>query len=151
PGQINRFVWQTAGRETYQKLLGVYVTPPSWAVRFARFKGDVAARAEEYEVDIEGSGKVFRQSHVLPEGKPGKNLTEADARVIAVEALGQAQPHDIDDNPRLEDIFKEVSAQASRRPSRTDWTFVFKDLRDYGLSQGEARISIDIAGDEVVS
>jgi hypothetical protein len=50
PGEINRFVWQTAGRDRYQKLLGVYVTPPSWVVRFARFQGDVAERAEEYQV-----------------------------------------------------------------------------------------------------
>jgi hypothetical protein len=139
PGEVNRFVWQTAGREVYEKLLGVYVTPPSWMVRFARFQGDVAERAEEYRVSISGSGEDLRVTHTLPEANPGKNLSEAEARMIALAALAQFP----DGN------FQEVSAQAAKHPARTDWTFVFKDTRDYGLKQGESRISIEIAGDEV--
>src|SRR5260370_165683 len=50
PGEENRFVWQKAGRDRYERLLGLYVTPPNWSVRFARFQGDVAERAEEYHV-----------------------------------------------------------------------------------------------------
>ncbi len=138
PGEVNRFVWQTAGRDRYEKLLGVYVTPPSWVIRFARFQGDVAERAEEYTVFLDGSGKTFRVSHELPEGRPGKSLTEEQARLIALTAI---------DEPTW---FKEVSAQAAKRPSRTDWTFVFKDTRDYGLPQGEPRLSIEVAGDRVV-
>lgn len=138
PGEINRFVWQTAGPSHYQKLLGVYVTPPSWFVRFVRFQGDVADRAEEYGVYLRGNGEPFRFSHDLPEARPGKSLTEAEARAIAVSALPDSGD------------FKEVSAQAAKRPARTDWTFVFKDTRDYGLPQGEPRVSIGIAGDAVV-
>jgi hypothetical protein len=138
PDQEDRFVWQTAGRERYAKLLGLYLAPPSWVVRFARFQGDVAERAEEYRVYIRGSGEPFRVSHILPEAKPDKNLTQEEARAIAVAAL----PDSAD--------FKEVSAQAAKRPARTDWAFVFKDTRDYGLTQGEARVSVDVAGDEVV-
>ena len=137
PGEMNRFVWQTAGPERYKKLLGVYVTPPSWVVRFARFHGDVAERAEEYEVHTNGAGEIFRVKHDLPEARPGKNLTEDEARMIAVPALGDQSQ------------FKEVSAQVAKRPSRTDWTFVFKDTRDYGLPQGEPRISIEVAGEQI--
>jgi len=137
PGPAQRFVWQTSGPDTYRKLLGVYLPPPSWVVRFARFEGDVAERAEEYFVYVSGAGQDFRVSHSLPEAKPGKNLTEEEARTLAVAAIPDRSN------------FKEVSAQADRRPSRTDWTFTFKDTRDYGLSQGEPRISIEIAGDEV--
>src|SRR5262249_29430000 len=36
-----------------------------------------------------------------------------------------------------------------KKPARTDWTFVFKDTRDYGLPEGEPRVSIEIAGDQV--
>jgi hypothetical protein len=136
PGEINRFVWQTAGKERYEKLLGVYVTPPSWVVRFAKFTGDVAARAEEYEVFVQGDGEVFRTSHQLPEAMPMQSLTEAEARTVALSALP--------DNSN----FKEVSATAQKRPARTDWTFVFKDTRDYGLTQGEPRISIEISGNQ---
>src|SRR5262249_30143680 len=137
PGETDRFVWQTAGPERYTKLLGVYVMPPSWMVRFARFHGDVAERAEQYQVYSNGAGEIFRVNHELPEAKPGKNLTEEEARMIAVRALGDQSQ------------FKEVSAQAAKRPSRTDWTFVFKDTADYGLPQGEPRISIEVAGDQV--
>ena len=139
PGEVNRFVWQKAGRDRYRKLLGVYVTPPSWVVRFARFTGDVAERAEEYQVYVDGSGRAFRVSHDLPEARPGKNLTEGDARVIAESAVGEPLSY-----------FKEVSADARKRPARTDWTFVLKDTRDYGLPEGEPRVSIEVAGGEVV-
>jgi len=137
PGEVDRFVWQKAGRDRYEKLLGLYVTPPAWVIRFARFQGDVAERAEEYQVDVDGSGRVFRVNHNLPEARPGENLTEDEARGIARAAL---------DEPTN---FKEVSATAGKRPARTDWTFVFKDTRDYGLPEGEPRISIEVAGDQV--
>jgi hypothetical protein len=137
PGEVNRFVWQKAGRPQYAKLLGVYVTPPSWAVRFARFHGDVAERAEEYQADVDGAGRVFRVNHTLPEATPGKNLTQDEARMIAVRAL---------DDPAN---FKEVSAEAARKPARTDWTFAFKDTRPYGLPEGEPRISVEVDGDQV--
>jgi len=57
------------------------VTPPSWVVRFARFQGDVADRAEEYRVYLRGNGERFRISHELPEARPGKSLTEARTKL----------------------------------------------------------------------
>ena len=33
--------------------------------------------------------------------------------------------------------FTEVSSDPQKRPARMDWTFVFKDTRDYGLPEGE--------------
>jgi hypothetical protein len=138
PGEMNRFVWQTAGREIYEKLLGIYVTPPVWFVRFARFQGDVVARAEEYQVYVDGSGRILRVNHDLPEATPGKNLTEDEARAIALQVL-PGPSH-----------FKEISADAEKRPARTDWTFTFKDTRDYGLPEGEPRISTEVDGDQIV-
>ena len=138
PGQQNRFVWQKGGSDVYKKLLGVYVTPSSWFVRFARFQGDVVERAEEYQVFIDGSGRVFRTNHNLPEARPGPNLSEDEARKIALGALEQWSG------------LKEISAEASKKPARTDWTFTFKDTHDDGLPEGEPRVSIEIAGDQVV-
>src|SRR5215471_8844252 len=129
PGEANRFVWQRGGREVYRRLLGVYVTPPGWALRFARFKGDVAERAEEYHVYLDGGGHVLRVSHGLPEARPGKNLSQDEARMLALPAVADASH------------FKEISAETSKKPARTDWTFVFKDTLDYGLPEGEARAS----------
>jgi hypothetical protein len=138
PGELNRFVWHTAGQERYKSLLGAYVTPPTWFVRFAKFQGDVAERAEEYQVYLDGSGRTLRVNHDLPEAAPGRNLTQDEARAIAVTVLGD------------QSSFKEVSADAQKRPARTDWTFVFKDTRDYGLTEGEPRISVEVDGDQVV-
>jgi hypothetical protein len=141
PGEQNRFVWQTAGRNVYEKLLGLYVTPPHWFVRYARFQGDVTERAEEYQVLIDGAGRAFRVVHDLPETRPGKNLTEEEARAIARQAL--------DEPAGSHSSLQEISAEANKKPARTDWTFIFKDTGSYGLSQGEPRISIEIAGDEI--
>jgi hypothetical protein len=150
PGEQNRFVWQTAGRSIYERLLGLYVTPPHWFVRYARFQGDVEARAEEYQVLIDGSGRAFRVAHELPETTPGKNLTQDEARAIALEALNGPAGTLPDDLVIHAPPLQEISAEASKKPARTDWTFVFKDPRNYGLTQGEPRVSIEIAGDHIV-
>src|SRR5262249_5181472 len=76
--------------------------------------------------------------HDLPEGTPGKNLTEDEARAIALQVLPGSSN------------FKEISADAQKRPARTDWTFTFKDTRDYGLPEGEPRISTEAEGDHIV-
>jgi hypothetical protein len=47
------FLWQTAGEDTYKKLLGNWLQPPRYFVRFALFKGDVADRAEEWGVPLD--------------------------------------------------------------------------------------------------
>jgi hypothetical protein len=143
PGEPARFVWQKAGAERYTTLVGTYLTPPRWVVRFARFEGDVAERAEEYQVVVDGDGRVFRVRHLLPEARAGKSLTVDEARTIAQTALKS------NFQMALENV-KEVSAEAAKRPARGDWTFTFTDTRDYGLPEGEPRISIEIAGDEVV-
>src|SRR5438034_1828918 len=143
PGQQDRFVWQNAGPQEYARLMGSYLTPPHWRVRFARFQGDVAERAEEYQVFIDGGGKTIRVTHELPEARPGKNLTVDEARLFAQSALTTNFQLPIDS-------VKEISAEARKRPARGDWAFVFSDTRNYGLPQGEPRISIEIAGDEVV-
>ena len=143
PGEQNRFVWQKAGPDAYKRLVGSYLTPPHWFVRFARFQGDVAERAEEFQVFIDGSGRVFRVNHDLPEARPGKSLAQEEARKIATDTLQvRLGPH--------ASSLQEISAEAGKRPARTDWTFVFKDTQNYGLPEGEPRIAIEIAGDEVV-
>ncbi len=146
PGEQNRFVWQKGGRSVYEKLLGLYVTPQHWFARFARFEGDVAERAEEYQLLIDGSGRIFRFGHDLPEARPGKNLTQDEARAIALQALDEMD----EAAGNSSSPFQEISAEASKKPARTDWTFVFRDTRNYGLPEGEARVSVEIAGDQVV-
>ena len=138
-----RFVWRTSGREAYQSLLGGELRPPCWYVRFASFEGDVAERAEEWQVWIGGDGRVLRVRHLLPEARPGASLSEADARARALTAVRerfQIDPAGL----------KEISAKPTKHPARLDWSFVFKDPTGVQLKQGERRLSISLAGDQLV-
>jgi hypothetical protein len=143
PGEDDRFVWQEGGKENYQKLLGQYLAPPHWKIRFARFEGDVAERAEEYQVFINHQGEVKRIRHELPEAKPGDSLTVEAARQIAHTVL-------VTNYQRNPASLKEISAVAAKRPARQDWTFEFSDTLNYPMQQGEARLAVQIAGNQVV-
>jgi hypothetical protein len=143
PDQQDRFIWQTAGRDVYQLLMGEYLAPPHWRVRFVRFEGDVAERAEEYNVFISGEGKVFRFLHTLPEARAGAGLPEEEARTTAQEALRTELGLD-------PSTVKEISAAPSKLQARTDWAFTFEAEGAPELAQGEKRIRVRLAGDEVV-
>ena len=140
-GPQHRFVWSEAGEGAFRALLGDYVGRPRWRVRYARFEGDVAARAEEHIVWIGRDGAPGRREHRLAEATPGAALSEEDAHTLARDALaGMDFAADL----------PEVSAESSRRPARTDWTFTFRDDTAGGLAGGEARVAVEIAGDAVV-
>jgi hypothetical protein len=142
-GLEDRFVWTEGGPETYRDLLGRYLPVPRRVVRYARFEGDVADRAEEFLVFVGPDGAVQRITHRLPEGRAGAELDEDQARAIARDTVRDELGLD-------PDTLEEVSADPSQLPERRDWTFVFKDPNGYPLDEGEARIKISIAGDEVV-
>jgi len=152
PDQEHRFVWQTGGRASYAALMGTYLTPPQWVVRFARFEGDVAERAEEYLVFVHQhgqpghSGERPRLRHRLPEARAGASISEEQARKLARAAVEEqfGLPP-----PGLNDL-KEVSAVPAKHPSRVDWVFTFAERENRWLSSGEARLIAAIAGDEVV-
>lgn len=142
-GLADRFVWQTGKREDYEALIGEYLPPPYWGVRFARFEGDVAERAEEYEVFVSKAGDLFRFLHVLPEARPGASLTESEARNLADSAVRASYGLD-------PSILKDISIVPSKLPERTDWLLTFADTAGYPLEEGEARLAVQIGGDEVV-
>jgi hypothetical protein len=141
-GLEDRFVWTEGGPEVYDQLLGRYLPVPRRVVRYAKFEGDVAERAEEFLVFVGPDGEVQRMTHRLPEGRAGAQLEEDAARSIAVAAVR-------DDLGLDPGSLEEVSADPSQLPDRRDWTFVFKDPGGYPLDIGEARIIVQIAGDEV--
>ena len=140
-GRPHRFVWSVAGEERHRALLGDYLGGPRWYVRYVRFEGDVAARAEEHVVWVGPDGVPGRRNHRLAEDTAGAGLPEYEARTLAREALAALGA--TGDLP-------EVSAESSRRPARTDWSFTFRDAAVGDLAGGEARVVIEIAGDEVV-
>jgi hypothetical protein len=143
-GLQDRFVWQEGGEDAYRDLLGRYLPVPRRVVRYARFEGDVAERAEEYRIFVGTDGSAQRMTHRLPEDRPGAELEESEARPIAEAViLEEYGLYTVD--------LEEISADESQLPERRDWTFVYKDPSGYPMEAGEARIVVDIAGDQVVS
>ncbi len=139
----HKFVWREAGPAIYRALIGTTLAPPLWVVRYAMFEGDVAARAEEWRVMIEPTGEVRQIWHVLPEAQPGKRLAQDAARERAEQFLRERFGLD----PAGLTF---VGAEERDRPARTDWTFVFADPGvDVGKG-GEARMTVSLAGDEIV-
>ena len=137
----HRFVWETAGRATYESLLGTYLDRPGWNVLVRRFQGDVAERAEMWIVHLDATGAVERVSHELPESRAAPSLDDQAARQAARTALTKTFAID---GQSLE----EVAATPSKLPARTDWTITFKDT-SRTLPRGEARLAAELAGDEI--
>ncbi|MEJ2185076.1 MAG: CPBP family intramembrane metalloprotease [Gemmatimonadota bacterium] len=145
PGPTDRFVWQEAGPPAYRLLLDHFLPGPRWRVRFARFTGPVAERAEEYDVWVGPKLADTRFVHILPEARPGATLTQAQAYDLAVAAV-----HRNYDFPQ--GSLEEVSAQQQKRPNRLDWTITFSVPSLAKLpADAQTRVAVDIAGDEVVS
>ncbi|MEO8306204.1 MAG: type II CAAX endopeptidase family protein [Betaproteobacteria bacterium] len=137
------FVWREAGPAPYRALVGSTLPPPLWDVRYAMFEGDVAARAEEWRITIDPRGDPRQIRHALPEAQPGARLAQDAARVLAEREI--ALRFGIDPPAG-----KLVAAEEKDRPARTDWSFTFADPRVDVGKDGEARIGIAIAGDEIV-
>lgn len=138
----HRFVWREAGPAAYARLIGNTLAPPLWEVRYATFEGDVADRAEEWRVTVDGDGTVRQVRHVLPEARPGARLDREAAQERATRAV--VERFGIDAG-----ALRLVAAEDRRLDARTDWTFTFADPRiDVGTG-GEARFGITLAGDEV--
>lgn len=139
----HHFIWQEGGSEAYENLLGSYLSLPSWYVRYVTFEAEVEERAEEYRVFISRSDSVESFRHMLPEHRPGASLEEEEALRIADETVFEA--HNLDP-----ETLRFISAESSSLPERTDWTMIYADTLAYSLDEGEARIRVRIAGDEVV-
>ena len=143
-GDDHRYVFDEGGEEMYASLLGSYLSAgPGWMVRFVDFTADPEDRIEELRVHLDPMGEQLRVEHAVPEARPGARLTQEDARALALDAL----------RDRLgvaEDSVEEVGAAQRTRPARTDWRFAFEDPAALAEIGGEARLSVALAGDQVV-
>jgi hypothetical protein len=143
--QWHGFVWREAGHEAYRKLVGNWLAPPMWEVRYARFEGgDVADRAEEWRVSVDGAGKVRGVRHRLPEERPGAHLTRDEARSLAQRELHEAFGLD-------PGATREVEVRESPQPARTDWQFTVSDPQVQAGEGGEARAQVTLGGDEITA
>ena len=142
--EIHTFVWREAGAEAYRRLVGRVLAPPLWEVRYALFDGPVADRAEEWRVAVNPDGTPRFVRHALPEGRAGTKPDRDAALAMAERALREQ----LGDDARALAL---IGADERQRPARTDWTFTFADPDvDVGKG-GQARMQVDVAGDEVVS
>ncbi|HEX9301112.1 MAG TPA: hypothetical protein VF959_02070, partial [Casimicrobiaceae bacterium] len=138
----HRFVWREIGRDGYAKVIGRTLAPPLWDVRYARFEGEVADRAEEWHVTIDGNGAVRQVQHVLPEERPGAKLSRDEAFALAQRVVREKWGLDPAE-------LKPIGAEEKQRPARTDWTFTFADPRVDVGKDGVAAFGVVVAGDEV--
>ncbi|MYH49478.1 MAG: CPBP family intramembrane metalloprotease [Gammaproteobacteria bacterium] len=142
-GDADQYVFDEAGAEVYESLLGTHLSGLRWIVRFVDFSADPEQRVEELHVHLDAAGEPLRLRHILPEARPGARLEEEDARVAALAAIqaryGMA-PESMD----------EVGAVQTARPERTDWRFTFEDRAVLSEFSGEARLTVLLAGDEIV-
>ncbi len=140
PQTSHRFVWREAGPAAYRALVGSTLAPPLWVVRYAMFEGDVAERAEEWWITVDSTGAPRRISHVLPEARPGARLEKEAARALAEREI--ATRFGIDP-----ETLTPVAAEEEQRPARIDWLFTYADRSIDVGKDGEARISVAVAGD----
>jgi hypothetical protein len=81
--------------------------------------------------------------HQLPEERPGAAISQADARALVHGFLGARFGLD-------PVALKEISAEPAALPGRQDWSFTFADTAGYPLQEGESRLTVQVAGDQVV-
>ncbi len=139
----HKFIWQEGTKELYHQLLGNYLHPAHWTIRYAQFDTDIIQRAEEYKVLLYNN-KIWQYYHQLPESTAGAELSQETARTIAFAAIQE----ELNINPKE---LTEISARASQLPHRKDWLFVFSDPNIYPLPIGQARISVTISGDQITN
>ena len=145
-GGPREFVSVTSGDERRRQLLGKYLPDARWNVRIATYEGDVAERAEEWRVFVTRTGQVLRVEHKLPEARAGAALDETTARARAAAVLKGEFGLDVASGHA-----REVSARPAKLKARTDWTFTYADTSLPPLAQGELRIDVELAGDELAS
>jgi hypothetical protein len=145
-GGPQEFVSETAGEARRRTLAGSFLGMPRWNVRVVTFEGDVAQRAEEWHVFVTADGQARQIVHELPEARPGAALDEASARRLAQQAIADRLHLDA-----ARGDVKEISATPNKLQARTDWTFIFVDTTVSPLPQGEPRVRVVLAGDELTS
>ena len=141
-GDDHRYVFEEAGEAAYTSLLGRYLGEPRWSVRFIDFEAEAEERVDQFQVQISPAEEVLRVVHILPEAREGAQLEEDTARTLA---LGHIVERFDLDPARL----VEVVADQTARPNRVDWVFVFEDPDALPEVEGEGRVTVRLAGDEL--
>ena len=140
--QPREFVWRESGVEEVQALLGRYLDTPFWVVSWRKFDGPVENRSEEWQAWIAPDGRLHELEHALPEGKAGARLSREQAVSKAMEWIIKLGWGDLS-------TLEEKSVEEILRPARSDWKVTFIDKAAYNHNNGQAVITIKLAGDEM--
>ena len=144
----HEFVAETAGEARWRELLGVYLPKPRWRVRVATFEGDVADRAEEWQVFVTAAGESRSVRHTLPEGRAGRVARRGDG----APAGGRRRSRSGSAWMRHADSSGKSPPRPSKLKARTDWTFTLRRHDRRGAAaRGTAASTVEIAGDEVAA
>jgi hypothetical protein len=138
----HKFMWREGNKELYHNLIGTYLYPAHWTIRYAQFDTDIIQRTEEHKVMFFGDN-IWRYHHQLPETATGAHLTQDEARAIAHTTLVEQFNLDPEE-------LTEISATQAQLPHRRNWLFIFANPKVYPLHSGQARINITISGNEVI-
>ena len=144
--ETHRYVFEEAGPDEYRALIGSYLAPPHWVVRFVDWSAEPEERVEEYRVYVGGTGEVIRTAHRLPEARAGPSLEQDEARTAA---LARLEEFGLAEFGLEESAAIEVGADETNRPARRDWTFTFRDPEILRNVEGEGRVIIEMTGDAV--
>ncbi len=138
----SKFIWQIFGDDVYQKLQGNYLLSPAYSIKFKKFEGAVEDRSEMFEAIVQADGTVACLKHVFPEFWAGADLSEEQAQKLAYDWILKIYQIDAHDT-------QIVVSQSIKHEHRRDWNIVVKDVKNYTHDQGQARIQVQLCGDQL--
>lgn len=129
------------GMSKYKELLGKYLNPTKWMVRFIKTTGDVNERTEEFTVTLIDQSHDMSFTHTLPKNKAGETLSKEKAEETLFKTVKEVYGLD-------KVNINEVSASEVKLEARTDWSFVLEDT-SVNLKEYKPRIKAVVTGNEV--
>lgn len=130
------FLERELGLAAATQAIGDPVRLWRWNHRWVRER-----QQEEYRVSITTSGDLVGFQRYVEEARPGADLAEAAARLLAEEFLTATLQ-------RALSTLEFVEAQSSKRQARTDHDFTWK-LTSFSPAESSYRLRVSIQGDQV--
>lgn len=130
------------GKDKYKSLIGNYINPFKWKVRFVKFNGDINERAEEFQVTVIDKKHNVNIKHILPQNKKGEKLTKEQAERVLYDFIKNKYAINKTD-------LKEISAKENKLDNRIDWSFTLED-KTTKLKIYKPEINAVVSGNEVL-
>ncbi|HEX6315740.1 MAG TPA: hypothetical protein VFZ73_12810, partial [Gemmatimonadaceae bacterium] len=124
------------------QLAGSYAIPAWWIVRYVRPEASLAERVEEWRARVLPDGRPLDLRHVIGESEPRDAITAASARQIALAAV---------ESTGVQGALLEIDLVETPRPGRRDFTLTFADTAVALPDAATARLTVSLAGPEVLS